>query len=59
MVPLRVGEDAHARLGWPLHVVDNVGHVPHVDCPDAFLGALRDAFGLADSLDAGSAGNQP
>jgi pimeloyl-ACP methyl ester carboxylesterase len=47
MVPLRVAEDACARLGWPLHIVDDVGHVPHVDCPDRFLGALRGAFGPA------------
>jgi len=46
MAPLRVAEDAHARLGWPLHIIEDVGHVPHVDCPDAFLRALRDAFGL-------------
>jgi pimeloyl-ACP methyl ester carboxylesterase len=56
MVPLRVAEDAHARLGWPLHVVDEVGHVPHVDCPDPFLRALRDAFGPTAALDAPPAG---
>ena len=47
MVPLRVGEDARSRLGWPLHVVDDAGHVPHVDRPERFLRALRDAFGAA------------
>jgi pimeloyl-ACP methyl ester carboxylesterase len=47
MVPLRVGEDARSRLGWPLHVVDDLGHVPHVDRPERFLRALRDAFGAA------------
>jgi 2-hydroxymuconate-semialdehyde hydrolase len=52
MVPLRVAEDAHARLGWPLHVVDGVGHVPHVDRPDAFLRALHDALGPASALGA-------
>jgi len=55
MVPLRVAEDAHARLGWALHVVDDVGHVPHVDCPTRFLRALRDAFGPAASRDATTA----
>ena len=55
MVPLRVAEDAHTRLGWALHVVDDVGHVPHVDCPTRFLGALRDALGPAASLDATTA----
>ena len=56
MVPLRVAEDARAQLGWPLHVVDDVGHVPHVDCPERFLRALREAFGPAASLDASTAG---
>ena len=55
MVPLRVAEDAHTRLGWALHVVDDVGHVPHVDCPTRFLRALRDALGPAASLDATTA----
>jgi len=53
MVPLRVAEDAHARLGWPLHVVDDAGHVPHVDCPNPFLRALRDAFGAFTRHDSG------
>jgi pimeloyl-ACP methyl ester carboxylesterase len=56
MVPLRVAEDAHARLGWPLHVLDDVGHVPHVDCPDRFLRALRHALEPAASFDAITAG---
>jgi 2-hydroxymuconate-semialdehyde hydrolase len=34
-------EAASARLGWPLHVIDDAGHVPHVEQPEAFLGALR------------------
>jgi len=59
MVPLRVAEEAHTRLGWPLHVVEDAGHVPHVDCPESFLRALRDAFGPAASLDASRAGNDP
>jgi 2-hydroxymuconate-semialdehyde hydrolase len=40
MVPLALAEDASARLGWPLHVVDGAGHVPHLEQPDAFLHAL-------------------
>jgi pimeloyl-ACP methyl ester carboxylesterase len=55
MVPLRVAEDAHARLGWPLHVVDDVGHVPHVDRPEPFLRALRDALDPAASFHATAA----
>ena len=39
-VPLGLAEAASARLGWPLHVVDAAGHVPHVEQPEAFLEAL-------------------
>jgi pimeloyl-ACP methyl ester carboxylesterase len=40
-VPLDIAEGASARLGWPLHVIDEAGHVPHIERPDAFLRALR------------------
>lgn len=40
LVPRAIGEDASARLGWPLHVVDEAGHLPHVDAPIAFSEAL-------------------
>jgi pimeloyl-ACP methyl ester carboxylesterase len=39
-VPLGLAEAASTRLGWPLHVVDGAGHVPHVEQPDAFMEAL-------------------
>jgi pimeloyl-ACP methyl ester carboxylesterase len=39
-VPLRLAEGAASRLGWPLHVLDATGHVPHIEQPDAFLDAL-------------------
>jgi pimeloyl-ACP methyl ester carboxylesterase len=42
-VPLRLAEDAASRLGWPLHVLDASGHVPHIERPDAFLDALARA----------------
>lgn len=42
MVPLRLAEAASANLGWPLHVIDDVGHVPHIERPDAFLQALSE-----------------
>ena len=45
MVPLRLAEAARSRFGWPLHVVENVGHVPFVEQPEAFLRALRAALG--------------
>ena len=28
------------RLGWPLEVVENAGHVPHIEQPEAFVGVL-------------------
>jgi pimeloyl-ACP methyl ester carboxylesterase len=37
-------EAASARLGWPLHVVDDAGHVPHIEQPDSFLRTLRTAL---------------
>ncbi len=40
MVPLHLAERAGARLGWPLHVIDDAGHVPHIEQPGAFLTAL-------------------
>jgi pimeloyl-ACP methyl ester carboxylesterase len=39
-VPLGLGETASARLGWPLQVIDDAGHVPHIEQTDAFLEAL-------------------
>ena len=43
-VPLDIAEGASARLDWPLHVIDEAGHVPHIERPDAFLRALRIAL---------------
>jgi 2-hydroxymuconate-semialdehyde hydrolase len=47
-VGLEVGEEASRRLGWPLHVVDQAGHVPHIEQTEAFLRALDDAFDPSD-----------
>jgi 2-hydroxymuconate-semialdehyde hydrolase len=44
MTPLGLAETASARLGWPLHVIDDAGHVPHIERPDAFLRTLRVAL---------------
>jgi len=46
MVPLRIAELASSRFGWPLHVIEDAGHVPHIERPDDFLQAVRAA--LAD-----------
>ena len=40
MAPLRLAESATAALGWPLHVIEDAGHVPHLEQPEAFLEAL-------------------
>lgn len=42
-VSLRLAEDAASRLGWPLHVIDRSGHIPHIEQRDAFLDALSRA----------------
>lgn len=43
-VPIALAESAAARHGWPLHVVEDAGHVPHVDRPAAFARSLRTAL---------------
>ena len=40
MVALKIGEAAAARHGWPLYVIDDAAHAPHVEQPDAFTMAL-------------------
>ena len=52
MVPLRVGEAASSEHGWPLHVVGDVGHVPHIERPDAFLAAVGLALEAIDGQEA-------
>jgi 2-hydroxymuconate-semialdehyde hydrolase len=44
MVPRRIAELASAKFMWPLQLVDDAGHVPHIEQPDAFLDALRAAL---------------
>lgn len=39
-VPLGLAEAARDRLGWPLHVIEDAGHVPHVERSEAFLEGL-------------------
>lgn len=40
MAPLRLAEAAHKRFGWPLHIIENAGHVPFIEQPDAYLDTL-------------------
>jgi pimeloyl-ACP methyl ester carboxylesterase len=42
---LRIAQDATARYGWPLHVIENCADDPPRDQPLAFLEALRTALG--------------
>lgn len=40
MVPLTVAKAAAERHGWPLHVVEDSAHAPHLENPEAFLEVL-------------------
>jgi pimeloyl-ACP methyl ester carboxylesterase len=42
--PLSVAEEASARFGWPLHVIENCNDDPPVEQPEALLRTLRDAL---------------
>lgn len=42
-VPLDLATTASTRLGWPLQVIDDAGHVPHIEQPDAFVKVLEEA----------------
>jgi 2-hydroxymuconate-semialdehyde hydrolase len=43
-VPLSLAEGTHARLGWPLHVVENAGHACHIEQPGAFVDGVLEAL---------------
>ena len=47
-VPVGLAQSASTRLGWPLHVIDDAGHVPHIEQPQAFLDALAAAQSSGD-----------
>jgi pimeloyl-ACP methyl ester carboxylesterase len=38
-VPLSHATAASSRLGWPLEVIEDSGHAPHIERPDAFAAA--------------------
>jgi pimeloyl-ACP methyl ester carboxylesterase len=40
MVPLQVAEGAAERLGWPLAVIEDAAHAPHIEQPEAFVDEL-------------------
>lgn len=41
VTPLRTAEEASGRYGWPLHIIEDAGHLSPVEQPQAFLHALR------------------
>lgn len=43
--PIGVAEEASARFGWPLYVIENCNDDPPVEQPDALLHVLRTALG--------------
>jgi len=59
MAPLGMAEAVHAKLGWPLHVVEDAGHVPHIELPDAFVQALRASIGPMTSRSTPPAAGAP
>jgi pimeloyl-ACP methyl ester carboxylesterase len=44
LMRFRIATRASARFGWPLYPIDECGHGPHIERPDAFLMALRAAM---------------
>ena len=42
MTPPALARAASTRLGWPLHVVDEAAHAPHLEQPDSFVHRLTD-----------------
>ena len=54
MTPLPLAEEASTRLGWPLHMVDDAAHVPHIEQPDDFVDRLTDALGAGSTARAGT-----
>jgi pimeloyl-ACP methyl ester carboxylesterase len=46
MVPLSVAQHAAARHRWPLHVIEDAAHAPHIEQPDAFCEELEAIAGV-------------
>jgi 2-hydroxymuconate-semialdehyde hydrolase len=40
MVPVGIADEAARRHGWPVHVVEDAAHAPHVEQPEQFVAAL-------------------
>jgi pimeloyl-ACP methyl ester carboxylesterase len=48
IMPLSTAQEASARYGWPLHMIEDAGHFLGMDQPEAFLAALRTALDTAE-----------
>ena len=44
LVPIIHSQRVTAELGWPLALVDDAGHLPHIEQPRLFAAALRTAI---------------
>ena len=42
LMRLRIAEKASEQFGWPLYPIEDCGHGPHIERPEAFLEALTD-----------------
>ena len=50
MVPLTLADTAGTRLGWPLHLIDDAAHVPHLEQPDRFVDRLTPSVRSHEAL---------
>lgn len=50
LMRFRIAEQARERFGWPLFPIDDCGHGPHIERPEAFLDALGAASGTYDQF---------
>jgi 2-hydroxymuconate-semialdehyde hydrolase len=44
MTPLRTAADTVERLGWPVRVIEDAAHVPHLEQPERFLAGLGEVI---------------
>jgi pimeloyl-ACP methyl ester carboxylesterase len=45
LTPLGIGARISDRQGWPMRVIEDAGHLPHVEQPHAFVDALGATMG--------------
>lgn len=51
---LTMAEDASAKYGWLLHVIEDAADDPPLEQPEAFLGALHVALEKGGTVERGS-----